>query len=276
MRKLILAAALFGIAQGAHAADLPILRGSLPDSYSNQGVNWQGYYIGAQAGYGSADMDFSRANSGQISRLLENTVIESGMGVSQWPIGIGKESVRHEAFGGFIGYNSQWDDVVIGVEGSYLHGRYFGQQSASVGRASGNALSDGNFHDATVTSKASQEITDLASLRVRAGYAAGSFLPYMFGGVALGNANIVRSVTVADRWGATQAIVASPAAISASPLTADITQHNHLIIGYSAGIGVDIALIGGLFARAEWEYARFTGSVDTSMNTVRAGLGYKF
>src|SRR5450830_467781 len=99
MRKLILAAALFGIAQGAHAADLPILRGSLPDSYSNQGVNWQGYYIGAQAGYGSADMDFSRANSGQILRLLENTVIENGMGVSQWPIGIGKESVRHEAFG---------------------------------------------------------------------------------------------------------------------------------------------------------------------------------
>jgi opacity protein-like surface antigen len=28
--------------------------------------------------------------------------------------------------------------------------------------------------------------------------------------------------------------------------------------------------------RAEWEYVRFTSSVDTSVNTVRAGLGYKF
>jgi opacity protein-like surface antigen len=28
--------------------------------------------------------------------------------------------------------------------------------------------------------------------------------------------------------------------------------------------------------RAEWEYARFSGAVDTSINTVRAGLGYKF
>ena len=35
-------------------------------------------------------------------------------------------------------------------------------------------------------------------------------------------------------------------------------------------------LVGGLFLRAEWEYVRFTSSVDTSINTVRAGLGYKF
>jgi len=28
--------------------------------------------------------------------------------------------------------------------------------------------------------------------------------------------------------------------------------------------------------RAEWEYVRFTSAVDTSVNTVRAGLGYKF
>jgi opacity protein-like surface antigen len=28
--------------------------------------------------------------------------------------------------------------------------------------------------------------------------------------------------------------------------------------------------------RAEWEYLRFTEVVDTSVNTVRVGLGYKF
>ena len=38
----------------------------------------------------------------------------------------------------------------------------------------------------------------------------------------------------------------------------------------------DINLIGGLFMRAEWEYIRFTSSIDTNINTVRAGLGYKF
>jgi opacity protein-like surface antigen len=28
--------------------------------------------------------------------------------------------------------------------------------------------------------------------------------------------------------------------------------------------------------RAEWEYIRFTSSVDTNINTVRAGVGYRF
>jgi opacity protein-like surface antigen len=278
MRKLILAAALFGMAQGAQAADLPdlpILRGSLPDGYSARTVNWQGYYIGGQAGYGSADMDFSRANSGQIARLLANTVIESGMQVSQWPIGIGKSSQRQTAFGGFVGYNGQWDDVVLGVEASYMHGRFFGSQTTTVSRVSAAPLSDNNFHAVDATSLASQEITDMATLRARAGYAVGSFLPYMFGGVALGNANIVRAVSVTDSWAPTAAGAVAPGAMSAT-LSADITQHNHLLVGYSAGLGVDVALVGGLFMRAEWEYARFSGAVDTSINTVRAGLGYKF
>jgi opacity protein-like surface antigen len=59
-------------------------------------------------------------------------------------------------------------------------------------------------------------------------------------------------------------------------LNAANVQHNHLIYGYSAGLGVDVNLIGGLFARFEYEYIRFTASVDTSINTARAGLGYKF
>jgi opacity protein-like surface antigen len=35
-------------------------------------------------------------------------------------------------------------------------------------------------------------------------------------------------------------------------------------------------LYAGLFLRAEWEYLRFLTTVDTTINTVRAGLGYKF
>ncbi len=276
MRKLLMAAIMFGVVQSAQAADLPdlpILRGSLPDGLSSRTVNWQGYYIGGQAGYGSADMDFSNSSSDQLSRLLANTAIESGMGVSQWPLATGKSSQRQSAFGGFVGYNGQWEDVVLGVEASYMHGNFNGSSTATVGRISGAALGDGNFHAVDVTSIASQQITDMATLRGRAGYVVGSFLPYMFGGFALGNANIVRSVTVSDAWGPTQA-----AALAATPvvLSASTAQHNHLLVGYSAGLGVDISLMAGLFMRAEWEYTHFSGSVDTSINTVRAGLGYKF
>jgi len=278
MRKLVMAAIMFGVVQSAQAADLPdlpILRGSLPDGLSSRTVNWQGYYIGGQAGYGSADMDFSNSSSDQISRLLANTVIENGMGVSQWPLATGKTSQRQSAFGGFVGYNGQWDDVVLGVEASYMHGNFSGSSTATVGRLSSAALSDGNFHAVQATSIASQQITDMATLRGRAGYAVGNFLPYMFGGFALGNANIVRSVSVTDSWGATQAIAVSPAALSAT-LSTTAAQHNHLLVGYSAGLGVDVCLVAGLFLRAEWEYAHFSGSVDTNINTVRAGLGYKF
>jgi outer membrane immunogenic protein len=94
----------------------------------------------------------------------------------------------------------------------------------------------------------------------------------VFGGFALGNADIARSVTVHDAVSATLSGPFSPLAT----LFATDAVHNHLIYGYTAGLGIDINLVGGLFLRGEWEYVRFTSAVDTSINTVRAGLGYKF
>ncbi len=47
---------------------------------------------------------------------------------------LGKESVHGSGIGGFIGYNSQWDDVVLGVELNYMHGKFGGSQSDSMSR----------------------------------------------------------------------------------------------------------------------------------------------
>ena len=80
------------------------------------------------------------------------------------------------------------------------------------------------------------------------------------------------SVTVHD---AVSGAISGPFT-SLATLNATDAVHNHLVYGYTGGLGVDVNLIGGLFMRAEWEYIRFTSSVDTSINTVRAGLGYKF
>ena len=49
-----------------------------------------------------------------------------------------------------------------------------------------------------------------------------------------------------------------------------------LVYGYSVGAGIDVMLVGGLFMRAEYEYRRVTSDVESNINTVRAGLGYKF
>jgi outer membrane immunogenic protein len=109
-------------------------------------------------------------------------------------------------------------------------------------------------------------ISDMGTFRARAGYAIGSFLPYMFGGVALGQADIVRTATISGTQNG----------VPFTPLTATVGQYSHLIYGYSGGVGVDMMLVSCLFLRAEWEYIRFTSAIDTDVNTFRVGLGYKF
>jgi outer membrane immunogenic protein len=276
MRGFLLAAMMLGAVSGAQAADmpdLPILRGAFTDGLTTTRVNWQGVYVGGQAGYGSSDENFKGSTRTMMAALLADTLVESAMQVSQWNLGLGKASARTTGFGGFVGYNSQWDDVVVGLEASYLHGAFGGSSTSSEARVSPAPLSDNFFHDVTATSTAAISISDMATFRGRAAYAYGCFLPYMFGGFALGNADISRTVSVTD------VMIPGPGNVQPGRtafLTTSEAQHNHLIYGYSAGLGVDVNLIGGLFARAEWEYIRFTSSVDTSINTVRAGLGYKF
>lgn len=272
MRRLLLAAAISGAVSAAHAADMPdFLRGGLTDGLSPTSVNWQGFYVGGQAGYGSSDENFTRSQENLLTALLSDNVIQE-MGVPQWNLGLGKQSSRSSAFGGFTGYNWQWDDVVLGVEASYMHGSFGGTASASKELVSSAPLSDNFFHDVAVKSTSSIAISDMATFRGRAAYSWGCFLPYLFGGFALGRADIVHTATVNDAV----SLAALGPFIPLGTLTANDALHNHLIYGYTAGLGVDVNLIGGLFLRAEWEYVRFTTSVDTNINTVRAGLAYKF
>jgi outer membrane immunogenic protein len=274
MRRFLLAAVMIGAASCAQAADmpdLPILRGSYVDGLTTSRVNWQGFYVGGQAGYGSSDEKFAGSNANMLATLLDHNVIQQ-MQVAQWNLGLAGQSARSSAFGAFAGYNWQWDDVVVGLEASYVHGSFGGASRATKELVSGSALSDTFFHDVAVDSSASISISDMATFRARAAYAWGCFLPYMFGGFALGKADIARSVTIHDAVSTTINGPFTPLAT----LNATDAVHNHLIYGYTAGLGVDVNLIGGLFMRAEWEYVRFTSQVDTNINTVRAGLGYKF
>ena len=269
MRKFLPFIALIAFSEGAHAADMPVLRGGFFEPPA-RGVSWQGAYLGVQAGYGSSDENFGRSTNAMNASLLVNTLIEAEMGVSSWPLGFGKASSRSASLGGFAGYNSQWDDVVYGIEVSYLHGKFGGSSTGGMARRS--LLSDGLIHSVDSQSTAYISIQDIATFRARAGYAFGSFLPYMFGGFALGNGEIGRTVNVVD----TERNATTGAPLRRISLSDAQIQHGHLLYGYTAGLGVDVNLIGGLFLRAEWEYLRFTSSVDTTINTVRAGLGYKF
>src|SRR3954464_10787687 len=118
MRRLLVAAVMFGAAHGAQAADmpdLPILRGAVTDGLTSARVNWQGFYVGGQGGYGVANMNFANANNTLINGL-QPTV---GIGVDQYPV-LGKSnSPGGAAYGAFIGYNWQFEDVVVGIDASY-------------------------------------------------------------------------------------------------------------------------------------------------------------
>jgi opacity protein-like surface antigen len=260
--------AMLAMAPHAHAADMPdFLRGSLDGSATT--VNWQGFYVGGQAGYGTSNMTFSGSTASIVSNLLANTDLNPNNAISGLPLG-GKVSVHGDGFGGFAGYNGQWTDVILGIELSYLHAKFNGASS-------GNRtlfFTDANGFVDTVTNQSASaiSISDMATFRVRGGYAVGCFLPYLFGGLALGQANIFNTAHV---FGTQQQQVAPLATIPFN-LTGTNGSFSHMIYGYSAGLGVDINLIGGLFMRAEWEYVRFTDQTDVGINTVRAGLGYKF
>jgi outer membrane immunogenic protein len=121
-------------------------------------------------------------------------------------------------------------------------------------------------------------LTDFGTIRARAGWAVGGFLPYLTGGVALGRASYGTTATlyqntaicvVADCTG-----VPNPWA-SDSVRTASSNKGNALIYGFSAGLGMDWALTQNIFVRAEYEYIQFS-QMRLNLNNARVGAGVKF
>jgi outer membrane immunogenic protein len=257
MRRLLLAAVMFGVASCARAADmpdLPALRGSFVDGLTTARVNWQGFYVGGQGSYDSSNMNFRGANDLLAIGLMPYSPLKDLIYVP----GLGKSSSTGTGFGGFAGYNSQWEDVVVGVEASFIHGELNGSSTPRPFRY----LDGFGVLQTQGSSTASVQMKDYGSLRLRGGYNVNCFLPYLFGGVAMGRADIDRSVSLLGNF---------------DPLvTVNSNLKDHFVYGYAMGLGVDAMLFAGLFVRLEYEYQRFTSPVDININTVRGGLGYKF
>ena len=279
MRRMIFAAVLAGSAHVAQAADMPDfsnmpLRGAFSDGLSARSVKWQGYYVGGQAAYGSTDTNFTGTNTGLTAQALgPNNILQDV--VASLTQASGKVSLRQTAFGGFVGYNGQWEDVVLGLEANYMNGKFNGASSvAPIPLTYVTPFADGLYHTVGLSSSRSIAVTDAGTIRARAGYVVNNFLPYLFGGVSLGRANISSNVTITDRSAATFA------ASSSAPLTtyaATDAISGKLLYGYAAGLGTEVRLAGNLFGRVEWEYLRFVNAgADININTVRGGLGYKF
>jgi len=282
MRWLICAAVLFGLASYARADDLDILRGSQsvgPATFTR----WSGFYAGGQFSYSSGKADFTNASAPLIASSLAETSIESVVGPSTWPI-LGTASTATAGVGGFAGYNTQWQDLILGVETDYTHSPFTVTSPSSpiLDRVS---TVGSNLDSVSVEATGTMRITDYGSLRARAGWVLNSFLPYGFAGFALGRADYsVTSLVYGQQNISTAASPIIPCDPTVTSTCVDYSFANNagrqgiLLYGFSVGGGFDWALTANLFIRAEYEFIQFAeiGGITASISSARVGAGFKF
>jgi outer membrane immunogenic protein len=128
------AIALFAGSDRAYSADWPLdappLRGSIAPSFAR----WDGWQVGIEGGYSNMQVSNGNFTNGPV-------------------------------FGGFFGYNWQWDQLVLGFDVGYKYASVL------------------DFNDGI---SPQFKLIDYVPIRGRAGYAIGPFLPYALLGGAIG------------------------------------------------------------------------------------------
>jgi opacity protein-like surface antigen len=267
-----LCALLSAGSQAAFAADwiddVP-LRGA----FSGGPMRWDGVNFGVHAGVSVMNTAFGGSTSSQVAYLLRNTTIENEFAPSGWAT-LPSTDTNSASYGAFLGYSVQWDALVLGVDAAYS--RNSSLEAAATDSISRQFVtSDGFNNNVTVTATASVKLVDYATLRGRAGYAIGQFLPYAFFGGVVGRFNYVSTAHV-------QADGTPPAGGPGAPFSLDLTssdgKDNAFAAGVTAGVGLDVAIMPNVFLRGEWEYIYFAPlhGINTYMNTLRAGIGLRF
>lgn len=155
---LISVCVALGAVRLAAAADLPypvkapprVAPAFVPDS-------WAGFYVGGQIGYGMDNARWENLGTSTAFSPVGSVTRDHGSGV------IG---------GGQLGYNFQYNRIVLGIEGS-------------VSAADFNRSFASPYFPATDTW--SSKLTWLGTVTGRVGYGFDSWMPYVKGGFAAGN-----------------------------------------------------------------------------------------
>ncbi|OAF05025.1 hypothetical protein AYJ54_21425 [Bradyrhizobium centrolobii] len=295
MRRLLWAAGMLAAASTAQAADmpdLPILRGGFTDGLSKTSHNWDGVYVGGNAGYTADATDFSQSVVGLTNYIFRDSVLQQP--TANWSL-MNKTNTQSSNFGAFLGRNWQWYDAILGLEGTYS---YFNNLSTFTSGSNSldiiNPPGDkppANVTDhwgVTLTGTAAAKVKDMISLRGRMGWDGGDFMPYFFAGAAVGRMDVSRTVTsnvtlrqdttTTDAFGNTVIVTGTTNPVPAQSQTQTQHRTNNFVVGWVAGLGLEYCLWEGLFARVEYEYVKFSPVMNTSvtLNNARVGLGYKF
>lgn len=272
-RKLLCAAAVAAstamVAAPAMAADW--LDDTLRGSYNAAPVRWDGINLGATTGLSSMTTNYGSSTSSQVAYTLRNTTLETEQSPSSWTT-LPESTSKSKQFGLFIGYNMQWQELVLGFDLAY--NKVSGlSNSASDTMTRQVTLSDGTSDSVTIAAQGQTKLIDYATLRARAGYAYGQFMPYGILGVAVGRFNYSISTTVT----VDQTPAGGATTRFAFPTTTDARDAT-FSAGPLFGIGMDVAVMPNVFLRAEWEYAAFAPihGIRSRVSTGRIGIGLRF
>lgn len=270
------------LAWTSDARSQDMLRGSVGYEVSNPGyMRWGGVYGGGQIGYSFEGAEFGSAGQSMVNYMLRNSTIQDN--VSNWTT-LPDKNTNGSSFGGFIGYNYQWDDVIVGVEANYSRTNF--NTLAATDSLSRSFIDNGAAppnhiyqYNMTVTTSSSVQITDIATFRLRGGWATGTALPYAFAGLAVGRANVTTTASVTGTLTDTDTTI--PATVT-NPLILPPAQtdsrNGMFVYGWTAGLGMDWAITPNFFLRAEWEWVNFSNVDDLSVhfNSARVAAGIKF
>ncbi len=284
--KLIFSASIIalGAAEVATAADFggSALRGSIqPQQQQSTQALWDGVYVGGLGGYSSGTVNKTKGYANIAPELYGTEV--AAFGGLQNALVTPSRAMNSTSFGGFVGYNSTWEDAVIGIEADYMRTNLKTSSHLDYGvRFSGTATPITTYNIVTplgnpgATLDTASKITDIATVRGRVGYAMGNALPFLTLGVAFAHGQFSNRTT----FQGTQTTGTAPATVTSTliPLDRGYTNRDKFAAGLAAGAGFDYAFTSSIFLRAEYQYIKFSslGGSQVSINNARAGVAAKF
>ncbi len=273
---LLILLVILGMASPALAADydLPILRGSSqpPAPVLSVGpatfTRWSGFYFGGDISLSSAYSDFEHATQPLIENSLQFTTVESSDHPSRIKV-LNTGNAVAAGGGAFLGYNTQWQDLILGVEATYTHVN-LNTTASSVAGGVGRLFPDVSTA-VNVSGSGNLDLTDYGTARGRAGYVVGNLLPYGFIGMAVGRAsyNVNTNVVAQQTSGGVTQTFFFPNSVG---------QNNAVLWGYTVGAGLDWALTPNILVRGEFEFVQFApiSNISIAVATGRVGAGFKF
>jgi opacity protein-like surface antigen/outer membrane protease len=267
MTKFLLAGVslvALAFAVGARAADMPVKAPVYKAAPPLAAYDWTGFYTGLNVGaaWGSYDPLTSTTPDGVINGA---TARVNAAGASQNLNSLGFIG------GSQAGYNWQWGHVVAGLEADldYLH-LNAATVSPSIRLGAATQVVIGSYGNANW----------LATVRPRLGWAAGNWLFYATGGLAL--------TTINDDFTLTGGVPAGGSNLLQSGRIKDTVE-----AGYAVGGGIEAGITDRLSVKAEYlhvDFGRLDGpttnnshptqiinqSADLQADMVRVGFNYRF